>query len=91
MDEILLWLPGLGWFYYLYFGYTPRTINHFNPVNKFPNNILKLFSFFSKFEPLFYNKHSIGVCLSLGTYLGMVNRTNKSHFIHKNLYFSSVI
>jgi omega-3 fatty acid desaturase (delta-15 desaturase) len=53
-DDILFWFPGLGWFYYLFFGYTPRTINHFNP-----------------FEPLFYNKHLIGVCFSLGTYLGM--------------------
>ncbi|CAF2413970.1 unnamed protein product [Rotaria sp. Silwood2] len=53
-DDLLFWFPGLGWFYYLFFGYTPRTINHFNP-----------------FEPLFYNKHSFGVCLSLSTYLGM--------------------
>jgi omega-3 fatty acid desaturase (delta-15 desaturase) len=35
MDDILFWLPGIGWFYYLFFGYTPRTINHFNPVNYF--------------------------------------------------------
>jgi omega-3 fatty acid desaturase (delta-15 desaturase) len=53
MDDIFFWLPGLGWFYYLIFGYTPRTVNHFNP-----------------FEPT-YNKHLIGVCFSLGTYLGM--------------------
>jgi omega-3 fatty acid desaturase (delta-15 desaturase) len=54
MDDLLFWFPGIGWFYYLFCGYTPRPISHFNP-----------------FEPLFYNKHSIGVCLSLGTYLGM--------------------
>jgi len=54
VDDILFLFPGLGWFNYLLFGYTPRTINHFNP-----------------FEPLFYNQHFIGVCFSLGTYLGM--------------------
>ncbi|CAF1421347.1 unnamed protein product [Adineta steineri] len=53
-DDLLFWLPGCGWFYYLFCGYTPRPVNHFNPL-----------------EPLFYNKHLIGVCLSLGTYLGM--------------------
>jgi hypothetical protein len=40
-DDILFWFPGIGWFYYLFFGYKPRTINHFNPVNKF-NFIKKL-------------------------------------------------
>jgi omega-3 fatty acid desaturase (delta-15 desaturase) len=54
MDDILFWLPGIGWFYYLINGYSPRPINHFNP-----------------FEPLFYNRHLIGVCSSLGTYVGM--------------------
>jgi omega-3 fatty acid desaturase (delta-15 desaturase) len=32
LDDILFWFPGIGWFYYLFFGYTPRTINHFNPL-----------------------------------------------------------
>jgi omega-3 fatty acid desaturase (delta-15 desaturase) len=54
LDDILLWFPGIGWFYYLINGYSTRPINHFNP-----------------FEPLFYNRHLIGVCSSLGTYLGM--------------------
>jgi len=54
LNEILFWLPGIGWFYYLIFGYGLRLINHFNP-----------------FEPLFYNKHFIGVLISLSTYLGM--------------------
>ncbi|CAF5173083.1 unnamed protein product [Rotaria magnacalcarata] len=31
IDDILSWLPGIGWFYYLLNGYSPRTINHFNP------------------------------------------------------------
>ncbi|UJR23323.1 hypothetical protein I4U23_026337 [Adineta vaga] len=53
-DDILFWFPGFGWFHYLFFGYTPRSINHFNPL-----------------EPMFYNKHLTGVCLSLGAYLGM--------------------
>jgi len=53
-DHIFYWLPGSGWFYYLFFGYAPRTINHFNPL-----------------EPLFYHKNAVGVCLSLGTYVGM--------------------
>jgi hypothetical protein len=73
LDDILFWFPGLGWFYYLFFGYTPRTINHFNPVNRF--DLFLIFNYFIllfKFEPLFYNKHLIGVCSSLGTYLGMV-------------------
>jgi omega-3 fatty acid desaturase (delta-15 desaturase) len=30
-DDILFWLPGIGWFYYLINGYSPRPINHFNP------------------------------------------------------------
>jgi len=33
-DDILLWFPGIAWFYYLLNGYAPRTINHYNPVNK---------------------------------------------------------
>ncbi|CAF4740993.1 unnamed protein product, partial [Rotaria magnacalcarata] len=53
-DDLLFWLPGLGWFYYLLCGYSPRSINHFNP-----------------FEALFYNKNSVGVCLSLVSYIGM--------------------
>lgn len=31
-DDLLLWFPGIGWFYYLWFGYSPRTVNHYNPV-----------------------------------------------------------
>ncbi|CAF4046975.1 unnamed protein product [Rotaria sp. Silwood2] len=54
LDDILFWFPGIGWFYYLINGYSPRTINHFNP-----------------FESLFYNRHFVGVCSSLGAYLGM--------------------
>ena len=34
MDDIFFWFPGVGWFYYLFCGYTPRTINHFNPVSE---------------------------------------------------------
>jgi hypothetical protein len=34
-DDILLWFPGIAWFYYLLNGYAPRTINHYNPVNKY--------------------------------------------------------
>lgn len=30
-DDVLLWFPGIGWFYYLIRGYAPRPINHFNP------------------------------------------------------------
>jgi omega-3 fatty acid desaturase (delta-15 desaturase) len=33
MDDLLFWFPGIGWFYYLFCGYTPRPISHFNPVN----------------------------------------------------------
>lgn len=32
MTNVLLWAPGLLWFYYLLFGYSPRHISHFNPV-----------------------------------------------------------
>jgi len=52
-DNIFLWFPGVGWFYYIIFGYTPRTVNHLNPL-----------------EPMF-RKHLIGVCMTLGSYLGM--------------------
>ncbi|CAF1025502.1 unnamed protein product [Adineta steineri] len=31
MDDIFFWFPGVGWFYYLIKGYSPRTVNHFNP------------------------------------------------------------
>lgn len=31
LNEILLWLPGTSWFYYLLKGYAPRPVNHFNP------------------------------------------------------------
>ncbi|CAF3361808.1 unnamed protein product [Rotaria sp. Silwood1] len=31
LDDILFWFPGIGWFYYLINGYSPRTVNHFNP------------------------------------------------------------
>jgi omega-3 fatty acid desaturase (delta-15 desaturase) len=54
LDDILLWFPGIGWFYYLINGYSTRPINHFNP-----------------FEPLFYNRHRVGVFSSLAAYLGM--------------------
>ncbi|CAF0949713.1 unnamed protein product [Adineta steineri] len=53
-NYLLYWLPGIGWFHYLIFGYRPRGINHFNP-----------------FEPLFYNKHLIGLSFTLGAYIGM--------------------
>ncbi len=33
--DIVLWFPGIAWFYYLFNGYPPRTINHFNPVKNF--------------------------------------------------------
>ena len=33
-DDIFYWLPGFGWFHYLIKGYSPRTVNHFNPVEK---------------------------------------------------------
>ncbi|CAF3609328.1 unnamed protein product [Adineta steineri] len=33
MDDIFFWFPGVGWFYYLIKGYSPRTVNHFNPFD----------------------------------------------------------
>ncbi|CAF1146490.1 unnamed protein product [Adineta ricciae] len=53
-DNFLLWFPGLGWFHYIVFGYAPRPINHFNPL-----------------EPIFYNKHLVGACMTLISYSGM--------------------
>jgi hypothetical protein len=81
-DDILLWFPGIAWFYYLLNGYAPRTINHFNPVNKykfFREKKQTLFILF-KFEPLFYNRHRVGVCSSLAAYLGMVYFLNNRVF-----------
>jgi hypothetical protein len=74
MDDILFWLPGIGWFYYLINGYSPRPINHFNPVKNLELILIQehFFLVLFKFEPLFYNRHLIGVCSSLGTYVGMV-------------------
>ena len=34
LNEILRWLPGTSWFYYLMRGYAPRPVNHFNPVGR---------------------------------------------------------
>ncbi|CAF3975828.1 unnamed protein product [Adineta steineri] len=31
MTNIILWVPGLVWFYYLICGYSPRFVSHFNP------------------------------------------------------------
>ena len=82
-DDLLLWFPGIGWFYYLWFGYSPRTVNHYNPVGTESdpdaefllarNEHSSSFSFVFQLEPVFYNKHLLGVSLSLGTYLGMVS------------------
>ncbi|CAF0862352.1 unnamed protein product [Adineta ricciae] len=30
-DDIFFWFPGIGWFYYIVYGYAPRTVSHFNP------------------------------------------------------------
>ena len=77
-DQILLWLPGAGWFYYLWFGYRPRAVNHYNLVGASLRKAIKhncLFSSLFQFEPLFYGKHVLGVGLSLGTYVGMVGNS----------------
>jgi len=34
LDKLLLWLPGIGWFYYLKYGYCPRNVDHYNPFEK---------------------------------------------------------
>jgi hypothetical protein len=35
-SKIILWAPGLVWFYYLICGNSPRGSNHFNPVSTCP-------------------------------------------------------
>jgi acyl-lipid omega-3 desaturase len=31
-SKVVLWAPGITWFHYLLWGYSPRGISHFNPV-----------------------------------------------------------
>ena len=90
-DQILLWFPGLGWFYYLWFGYRPRAVNHYNLVGFLSGNRSNatLFSLF-KFEPLFYNKHIIGVGFSLGAYATMVEIPPNQHDDIPVIFLSSV-
>jgi hypothetical protein len=33
-SKVILWTPGLVWFYYLIYGDSSHGINHFNPVTK---------------------------------------------------------
>ncbi len=35
-SKVILWAPGLVWFYYLICGDSPHAINHFNPVTTCP-------------------------------------------------------
>jgi hypothetical protein len=32
VSNVILWIPGLAWFYYLICGDSSRGTNHFNPV-----------------------------------------------------------